>query len=74
MKRVSFTKGSASPDAEDYSLLADFCYKDGALEIKIPWQLFRVMDPSGKQIMEFLGHAEHRRDGYGRLDSRHGNR
>ena len=27
----------------------DFCYKDGKLEIRIPWQLLNVMDPSGKQ-------------------------
>lgn len=46
------TYGNANPDAEDYNSLADFCYKDGALEIKIPWQLLNVMDPSGKEIMD----------------------
>lgn len=46
------TYGNANPDAEDYDSLADFCYRDGALEIKIPWQLLNVMDPSGKQVMD----------------------
>lgn len=46
------TYGNANPDAEDYDSLSDFCYKDGALEIKIPWQLLNVMDPSGKEIMD----------------------
>lgn len=29
------TYGNANPKAEDYSSLADFCCKDGALEIKL---------------------------------------
>lgn len=41
--------GNGNPDAKDYQSLADFCYKDGKLEIRIPWQLLNVMDPSGKQ-------------------------
>lgn len=45
------TFGDANPSDRDYQSLADFCYKNGNLEIKIPWQLLNVMDPSGKQIM-----------------------
>ncbi len=41
--------GNADPDAEDYASLTDFCYYDGKLEIRIPWQLLNVMDPSTKQ-------------------------
>lgn len=41
--------GNGNPDAKDYQSLVDFCYKDGKLEIRIPWQLLNVMDPSGKQ-------------------------
>lgn len=48
------TFGDANPSNKDYKSLADFCYKDGNLEIKVPWQLLNVMDPSGKQIMNDL--------------------
>lgn len=41
--------GNGNPDAKVYKSLSDFCYKDGKLEIRIPWQLLNVMDPSGKQ-------------------------
>ena len=43
--------GNANPDAEDYLSLTDFCYGDGGVEIRIPWQLLNVMDPSSKQQM-----------------------
>ena len=43
--------GNANPDAKDYASLTDFCYGDGAVEIRIPWQLLNVMDPSSKQQM-----------------------
>lgn len=48
------TFGDANPSDSDYQSLTDFCYQDGNLEIKIPWQLLNVMDPSGKQIMNDL--------------------
>lgn len=44
--------GDANPSNDDYKSLSDFCYKDGKLEIKIPWQLLNVMDPSSKEIMD----------------------
>lgn len=41
--------GNGNPDSKDYKSLSDFYYKDGKLEIRIPWQLLNVMDPSSKQ-------------------------
>ena len=41
--------GNANPASEDYASLTDFCYAKGGVEIRIPWQLFNVMDPSEKQ-------------------------
>ena len=43
--------GNANPESEDYASLADFCYGDGGVELRIPWQLLNVMDPSSKQQM-----------------------
>ena len=43
--------GNANPDSKDYASLTDFCYGNGAVEIRIPWQLLNVMDPSSKQQM-----------------------
>lgn len=46
--------GNSNPNSEEYKSLADFYYKDGVLEIRIPWQLLNVMDPSDKKIMDDL--------------------
>ena len=43
--------GNGNPDSKDYASLTDFCYADGKLELRIPWQLLNVMDPSSKQQM-----------------------
>ena len=43
--------GNANPDSEEYASLTDFCYGEGGVEIRIPWQLLNVMDPSSKQQM-----------------------
>ena len=43
--------GNANPDAEDYASLADLCYGEGGVELRIPWQLLNVMDPSSTQQM-----------------------
>ena len=51
---VLVVAGNADPEAEDYRSLTDFCCRDGVLEIRIPWQLLNVMDPSGCQIMDDL--------------------
>lgn len=41
--------GNGNPDSKDYKSLSDLYYKDGKLEIRVPWQLLNVMDPSSKQ-------------------------
>ncbi len=47
--------GNGNPKAQEYKSLSDFYFKNGKLEIRIPWQLLNVMDPSGKQhISDFL--------------------
>jgi hypothetical protein len=46
--------GNGNPKSSDYNSLADFCIKDNALEVRIPWQLLNVMDPSTKMIMNDL--------------------
>ncbi|MGV8905533.1 MAG: family 2 glycosyl transferase [Acetobacterium sp.] len=46
--------GNANPDSADYNSLGDFCVKDNILEIRIPWQLLNVMDPSTKMVMNDL--------------------
>jgi len=58
-KTVPFSKyetgllsyGDANPAHESFNSLADFCEKKGTVEIRIPWQLLNVMDPSTKAIM-----------------------
>lgn len=44
--------GNANPNDKDFNSLSDFCEKDGNIEIRIPWQLLNVMDPSTKAVME----------------------
>lgn len=41
--------GNGNPDSKDYASLTDLCYAKGGVEIRIPWQLLNVMDPSDKQ-------------------------
>lgn len=48
------TFGDSNPEAADYQSLTDFCYQDGVLEIRIPWQLLNVMDPAHGKIMDNL--------------------
>ncbi|MBK6088483.1 family 2 glycosyl transferase [Ruminococcus difficilis] len=43
--------GNGNPESEDYASLTDFCYGNGGVELRIPWQLLNVMDPSSKQQM-----------------------
>ena len=47
------TYGNGDPESPDYSSLSDFIYndKEGVMEIRIPWQLLNVMDPSTHRIM-----------------------
>lgn len=43
--------GNANPKSAEFNSLVDFSKKDGIIEIRVPWQLFNVMDPSTKSIM-----------------------
>lgn len=40
------THGCGDPESEEYSSLADFCFGDHTVEIRIPWMLLNVSDPS----------------------------
>lgn len=42
--------GDANPDHEDYYSLADFCFGDGFVEVRLPWQLLNFSNPSEMQI------------------------
>lgn len=48
------TFGNSNPAASDYRSLTDFCGGNSAVEVRIPWQLLNVMDPSGKKIVDDL--------------------
>ncbi|TJY44596.1 hypothetical protein E5161_02575 [Cohnella pontilimi] len=43
--------GNGNPEAADYDSLADVSVKDRVIEIRIPWQLLNVKDPSSRKIM-----------------------
>ena len=42
--------GNANPEAEDFDSLADFCFGDGFVEIRLPWQLLNFSNPSQMMI------------------------
>ncbi len=42
--------GDANPAHEDFDSLADFCFGDGFVEVKIPWQMLNFSNPSDMQI------------------------
>ena len=46
--------GNANPQHKDYHSLTDFAVKNGNVEIRIPWQLLNIMDPSKKIAMADL--------------------
>lgn len=46
--------GISNPSSKDYHSLADLYCKDSVIELRIPWQLLNVMDPSGASIMDDL--------------------
>lgn len=43
--------GNANPDHPDYHSLADFYVQDAHIEIKIPWQMLNISDPSSKMML-----------------------
>ena len=44
--------GNANPSSDNYNSMADFCAGKEDIEIKIPWALMNIMDPSSKQVMD----------------------
>ena len=42
--------GNGNPASEKFDSLADFCYGDNVVEIRIPWQLLNFSDPSYMKI------------------------
>lgn len=45
------TYGIANPTDKNYNSLSDFYYKDGKIEIRIPWGLLSFSDPSTGEII-----------------------
>ena len=46
------TYGNANPKDSNFDSLSDFCVKDNKVEIRVPWQMLNVMDPSTRSIMD----------------------
>lgn len=46
--------GNGNPKSKDFNSLADFIVVNNNIEIKIPWALLNVTDPSRKMIMDDL--------------------
>ena len=44
------TYGNANPASESFNSLADFCAAEGAVELKLPWQLLNFANPSEMMI------------------------
>lgn len=44
--------GISNPNHSQYNSLNDFYFRDGKIEMRIPWQLFNVMDPAHKTIID----------------------
>lgn len=44
------THGNGNPDSPEYNSLADFCYGTDCVEIRIPWLLLNVGDPSSGAV------------------------
>ncbi len=49
MSRLTF--GTLDRKSPDYHSLADFYYRDRAIELRIPWGLINITDPSSKQVL-----------------------
>ena len=43
-------QGTLDPADAAYDSLADFCYGDGLVEVRLPWQLLNFYSPAGAQV------------------------
>lgn len=51
--------GISNPNYDEFNSLSDFYEENGKVEIRIPWQLLNVMDPSTRSVMKgFHGSEE----------------
>ncbi len=51
--------GNADPSAQDYDSLADMCYGDDFIELRLAWGLLNFRDPSSKEVEgDFWGQKE----------------
>jgi hypothetical protein len=50
--------GNGNPKSKDFNSLADFYISEDNIEIRIPWQLLNIMDPSSKTAMDDLYKGE----------------
>ena len=48
------TYGDGNPEHKEFNSLSDYFINGNNIEIRIPWQLLNVMDPSSKMIMNDL--------------------
>lgn len=46
--------GNGNPKSNEYNSLSDFIFKDDIIELRVPWQLLNIMDPSTKMAMDDL--------------------
>lgn len=46
----ALVEGDANPNHEGYNSIADYCFGDELVEIRIPWQLLNFSNPSEMQI------------------------
>ena len=49
--------GNSNPDSTNFDNLSDFYIEEHSVEIRIPWLLLNVMDPSTKQVMSNFGRS-----------------
>lgn len=42
--------GNGNPAGADYQSRADFCFGDGCVEVRLPWQMLNFYDPSNLQV------------------------
>lgn len=44
------TSGNGNPQSQEFNSLADYCYGDGCVELRIPWQLLNFSNPSKMKV------------------------